>query len=133
MAQDGPKLAPRWPQEAPKRHRDFMNFFSLPEFMKIWVARKAPREPQDGPRWPQDGAKMAQAGPKMTPRWLEMAPSWPQMAKVVVVMLGLKNTERLSMNLMTYDAASSDIHTSPIQWHARTQKHRKTFYEFNDG
>ena len=56
MAQDGPKMAPRWPKMAPG----------------------SPPMAQDGPkmapRWPQDGPKMAprrpQDGPKMAPRWL---------------------------------------------------------------
>ena len=55
MAQNGPKMAPRWPKMAPS-----------------W--------PQDGPKMAQDGANRPQDGPKTAPSWSKMAPRRPKTA-----------------------------------------------------
>ena len=76
LAQDGPKMAFRWPQHGHK------------------MAQDGPRWPQDGsnmdPRWPkvaQDSPKWARQGPKkpnngskMALRWHRKAPRGPKMA-----------------------------------------------------
>ena len=41
MAQDGPEMAPRWPEDRPK------------------TPKMAPGGPKMAPKWPQDGPKMA--------------------------------------------------------------------------
>ena len=61
MAQDGPKMVPRWLQEGPR-----------------WP-QEGPRWPQDAARWSQDGPKMAQDGPKMSLRWPKMSQNAPKM------------------------------------------------------
>ena len=50
MSQEGPKIAPRWPQDGP---------------------RTAPGRPQDGPRTAPGRAKMTPRGTRMAPRCLQ--------------------------------------------------------------
>ena len=52
MAQDGPKMSPRWPQDGPKMAQDGPRMVS---------------------RWPQDGSKMAPSNFKMA-LWLRRRP-----------------------------------------------------------
>ena len=74
MTQDGPKMAPRWPQDGSKMAQDGLK--SAREGVE-----KPNRGPKMAPRWPRTaprGSKMATKRPKMAPRWPKMAPRWLQ-------------------------------------------------------
>ena len=94
MAQDGPKIAPKWPQDGPKtaagrpqtgvspgRGANFATSAMQPQIHSPRgpkVALRRLRTAQDQPRWAQDGPKMAQDGPrrpKMAPRGPQAEPS----------------------------------------------------------
>ena len=81
IAEDGPRMVPRWPQDGPKM---------------------APRWPQDGPkmapRWPQDCLQMAQDSPERAREGLGKPNNGPKTAaspglrvrtRVLVLTLGL--------------------------------------------
>ena len=97
MAQDAPKIAPRWPQDGPNMAQDGPKMTprcaqqgsrnhlkSLKTLGKINIFGRGlqlgPKKPQDGQRVPQDGPKMAQDGPKMAQDGPKMAPRGPKMA-----------------------------------------------------
>ena len=76
MAQDGPKMGPRWPKMAPgwprsAPGRPLKNIEKPLVFIGFWASgspKMGPRWAQDGPRWPrmaQDGPGRPQDGPKM--------------------------------------------------------------------
>ena len=100
MAQDGPKMAPRWPQDGPKMVYNDGRWAKIAEDGQtsggknihhestMWPqegqtrAQEAAKCPQDGPKMRPGGPKMAQDGPKTGPRWPQdgpqVAPRWPQ-------------------------------------------------------
>ena len=87
MAQDGPKMVPRWLQGA---HKMVLSCKRSAKFAKLAmpssvrsprgpkVAPRRPKTSRDGPEMTQDGPRMPQDGPKMTPRWTQEATSWAE-------------------------------------------------------
>ena len=91
MAQDGPKMAPRWPQDGQGRSQDGCERLDDRIYrLKIGfkprsgpkdgpkMAQDGPKMVQDGPKTAQDGPKMAQDGPKIAPRWPQVGPKMAQ-------------------------------------------------------
>ena len=106
IAQDGAKLAPRWPQEAPRWRQECACARAFVGPRRGAWPQEAPREgqdgpnkslkslgkikifaygwrndPQDSPRWRQVGIKMASMAPRWPQdgtRWPKVAPRWPQ-------------------------------------------------------
>ena len=67
MAPRGPKMLPRWAQEAPRCSKMLQDG---PKMLPRWP-QDAPRGSQDGPKMPQEAAKMGLLAPrcaKMDPR-----------------------------------------------------------------
>ena len=108
-SQDGPNMAPKWPQRGPRRcpvvrkmalkggklaqhgpkmALDGPKVSQDNHWMRQDGLMVAPRRPQEGPRWPQggprrpqDGPKKAQESPKTAPRGAKMRSRWTILAQ----------------------------------------------------
>ena len=78
MAQDGPKMAPRWSQDGFRETPKLASRVSEVRILqkRLCQHRSTLQEAQSGPRTAQDGPRRA----KMVPKWPEMAQDGPRMA-----------------------------------------------------